>query len=136
MTFYTAKQVPVFKLRRQRNRMGHIVPPECHVEWPAVVPILFDAERIKIVGTAILKRVENVVYADFEIGSPMNVTNGLPFLRRLTPSVDCQILEAYEDVLLGLLIDRISLSPMGNVDRGILPLGELLTIKDAVSTAP
>lgn len=70
-----------------------------------------------------------------EIASPLNISRALPLLRQLVPCVSFNLVQAEQHkgslIILEIQIEEIILTMHGNADRSILPLGELLRIKDA-----
>ena len=69
------------------------------------------------------------------MGSSLNIARALPVLRLLTPSVSFKLIQAAQSrndfTVLEIEITDITLSPHGNVDQTILPLGDKVMIKNA-----
>lgn len=120
----TAIRVPVLRFRRQPDRSGDVIPPECYCTFPKEVPVNFDGDDDSRIGWAVLKRSGNTLFAELHLWSTMTPPEeALNLIRRLVPSVNGVIKDCFENLITHFAVTSLTLGH-SNADAGILPLGE------------
>lgn len=126
MIKFMAKGVTVLRLQDEEDDDGHILPIECFVKIPDKIPVMFqDHNGDSLVGYATAERLRNEIIAELAITSTMKSgTKALALIQKLYPALSFEVIDAYEQVLLAIEIRSIYLTPAGNLDPEIEPLGE------------
>jgi hypothetical protein len=135
-TTFLALDVPVLNFSRKPDRQDMIIPPECYAVFNQRVPVVFDKGDMSgnppIIGYATLRREANCILACMEIESAMpSGQKALRLISKLFPCTIFKILDAHEMTVTHIKIEHLLLTPNGNADRRILPLGDKVNFKAA-----
>lgn len=125
MIKFEASKVTVLRFTNNADKQGQVFPADCHAVIPeGTVPVTFNHQG-KPVGKAKLRRLGNKIVADIEVASVMpNTLEAIRLLRLLTPSIEAEILDAYQNQILGIKIVGLALCSGTNADPKIKPLGD------------
>lgn len=129
-TRFNADAVTVLRFRREPDRAGDVIPPECHATFQPYVTVVFDrGDGIDdIVGRAKLYRRGNELMADLELVTYWEDTGrAITQISELVPSINGKILDAHEHTWFRVEVLSLSLG-YGNADRSIRPLGSKLRV--------
>lgn len=121
---FVALNVPVLNFSREPDQSGSIIPPEAHVTHPDVVQVTYGEEDLPV-GVAKLRRHGNQLLADMTIHSTMqDPVKALRMMRKLYPATAFNVIQFHKNIVLELNITEVFLTPAGNHDATIQPLGE------------
>ncbi len=127
-TRFIAQAVPVLNFSRLKDSQGSIIPPEAHATFGTTIPVLYGPEDSEYTaGRARLWRVSNRIIADINLNCTWaywDKAEGL--IRKLYPAACFRVLECVNDTIFKFHIEALTLTPHGNADHEILPLGARL----------
>jgi hypothetical protein len=124
---YEAVRVPIIHFSNEPDSQGHVIPPECYVaelDRNVPIPVCFNHDWDELVGFVWLYREDNVLYGDFKLKSVMKPESlALDLMRKLTPGAGFEVRDGYSNLLLIIKVTHVALTPAGNIDKTIPPLG-------------
>lgn len=128
---FVAFNVPILNFSHEPDSVNSIIPPEAHAIFTESIPMTYGADHREMsIGFARLKRLGNQLLADMTIYSGMkDKQRALKMMKKLYPATSFNILQAHDNVILELKIVEVFLSPWGNQDINIQPLGVRVKIK-------
>lgn len=124
-TKFYAHDVPILNLSHKPDSVGLIIPPEALVRFPASLIVTYGEESVEsTVGTAALKKIGDRIFADMALlSSWTNKAQSEAEIRKLYPAVSFIVREAVGAAVFSLDIYELFLTPYGNEDLTIEPLG-------------
>lgn len=122
---YEALTVPILRFSHEADSDGHIIPPECYVKTATKLPVIFNDEDQKRVGTVTIYREGDILYGDFKLRSVMTpVSAALDLMRKLTPGIGFEIHDSYSNIILMIKVTHVLVTPNGNADLGLSAFGD------------
>ncbi len=128
---YEATAVPVLRFHYDPDSEGYVLPPECYCmdlkDGPVEVPVLYAGDERKPIGTATIHRQGRWIMANFKLESVMTpVSSAIELMRKLTPAAGFEVREFHAKIITMIKIRHIILTPHGNEDSKVRPIGAKL----------
>lgn len=125
-TTLQALSVPILNFSYMPDLSGLITPPEAHVIYAKKIYVMFDdpSKRGNIVGEAEVRRVKDQLIADLTLHTVMKpAQRAVDLISQLFPAACFKVLSCTGNIILQFQMEFVLLTPNGNSDLSILPLG-------------